>query len=112
VADEVPGPGFTGLPKLTVAQAALLQGFPPGWDIPGRKTAAYRQVGNAFPPPVAEAMGRSISSALAQADDAAAADAAAARTVSDLATHRTAQPAAAQDDMRVPDSQAERSATG
>jgi hypothetical protein len=56
-------------------------------------------------------MGRSISSALAQADDAAAA-AAAARTVSDLATHRTAQPAAAQDDMRVPDSQAERSATG
>jgi len=110
VADEVPGPGFTGLPRLTVAQAALLQGFPPGWDIPARKTSAYRQVGNAFPPPVAEAMGRGISSALAQADDAAAA--AAPRTVSDLATHRTVLPGAAQDDMRVPDRQAERSATG
>jgi DNA (cytosine-5)-methyltransferase 1 len=71
VADEVPGPGFTGLPKLTVAQAALLQGFPPGWVIPGRKTAAYRQVGNAFPPPVAESIGQSIFSALAQRDDAA-----------------------------------------
>ena len=94
--------------RLTVAQAALLQGFPPGWDIPARKTSAYRQVGNAFPPPVAEAMGRGISSALAQADDAAAAP----RTVSDLATHRTVLPGAAQDDMRVPDRQAERSATG
>ena len=77
------------------------------WDIPGRKTSAYRQVGNAFPPPVAEAVGRSIASALALADDVAAA-----RTVSDLATHRTALSGAAQDDMRVPDSQAERSATG
>jgi DNA (cytosine-5)-methyltransferase 1 len=89
VADEVPGPGFRGLPRLTVAQAALLQGFPPDWVIPGRKTAAYRQVGNAFPPPVAEAVGRSIASALAQADRAAPArppgDPARAGTVTGLA---------------------------
>ncbi len=37
-------------PKLTVEQAAIIQGFPPTWKFMGRKTAAYRQVGNAFPP--------------------------------------------------------------
>ncbi|MCM2427678.1 DNA cytosine methyltransferase [Streptomyces sp. RKAG337] len=44
---------------------ALLQGFPPDWSFAGRKTSAYRQVGNAFPPPVAEAVGRSIAKTLA-----------------------------------------------
>lgn len=68
LANEVPGPGFSGLPRLTVQQAALIQGFPDDWVIHGRKTAAYRQVGNAFPPPVAEAMGRSIRTALDAAD--------------------------------------------
>ncbi|MFD9098458.1 DNA cytosine methyltransferase [Streptomyces collinus] len=47
-------------PKLTVTQAALIQGFPPEWKFSGRKTAAYRQVGNAFPPPVAQAVGNQI----------------------------------------------------
>lgn len=66
VADAPPLPG-TRLPvKLTVAQMALLQGFPPDWAFSGRKTSTYRQVGNAFPPPVAEAVGRSIAAALAQ----------------------------------------------
>ncbi|MET8744376.1 DNA (cytosine-5-)-methyltransferase [Streptomyces sp. NPDC004728] len=66
VADAPPLPG-TPLPvKLTVAQMALLQGFPPDWVITGRKTAAYRQVGNAFPPPVAAAVGHSIATALSQ----------------------------------------------
>lgn len=51
-------------PKLTVKQAALIQGFPVKWKFTGLKTAAYRQVGNAFPPPVAEAMGRQIVQAL------------------------------------------------
>ncbi|MEV5983473.1 DNA (cytosine-5-)-methyltransferase [Streptomyces sp. NPDC052051] len=47
-------------PKLTVTQAALIQGFPAIWKFSGRKTAAYRQVGNAFPPPVAQAVGDQI----------------------------------------------------
>jgi DNA (cytosine-5)-methyltransferase 1 len=51
-------------PMLTVEQAALIQGFPPDWKFQGRKTAQYRQVGNAFPPPVAEAIGRAIAAAL------------------------------------------------
>jgi DNA (cytosine-5)-methyltransferase 1 len=64
LADEPPEKGFKGNPRLTVKMAALLQGFPPDWDIVGKKTPAYRQVGNAFPPPVAKAIGRSIKQAI------------------------------------------------
>src|SRR5690606_2473115 len=52
LAEEPPPAGFKGLPRLTVRMAAMVQGFPASWHIIGRKTAAYRQVGNAFPPPV------------------------------------------------------------
>ncbi|MGW7594694.1 DNA cytosine methyltransferase, partial [Streptomyces rubiginosohelvolus] len=58
--DEVPGPegdDSQGLIKLTVAQAALLQGFPAEWLFAGRKTARYRQIGHASPPAVGEALG-------------------------------------------------------
>jgi DNA (cytosine-5)-methyltransferase 1 len=51
-------------PMLTVEQAAIIQGFPLDWDFQGGKTARYRQVGNAFPPPVAEAIGRAIAAVL------------------------------------------------
>jgi DNA (cytosine-5)-methyltransferase 1 len=51
-------------PMLTVEQAAIIQGFPRDWKFQGRKTARYRQVGNAFPPPVAEAVGRAIAAVL------------------------------------------------
>ncbi|WP_082467861.1 DNA cytosine methyltransferase [Leifsonia sp. Leaf264] len=51
-------------PRLTLDMAAAVQGFSPDWTIHGRKTAAYRQIGNAFPPPVAEAVGRQILRAL------------------------------------------------
>lgn len=64
VAAEPPGPDFVGTPRLTVKMAALLQGFPEDWFFEGRKTPAYRQVGNAFPPPVARAVGLSIATAL------------------------------------------------
>jgi DNA (cytosine-5)-methyltransferase 1 len=66
VADDPPGSDFPlrHLPKLTVRMVARIQGFPDSWIISGRKTTAYRQVGNAFPPPVARAIGRSIRSAL------------------------------------------------
>jgi DNA (cytosine-5)-methyltransferase 1 len=52
------------IPRLTLRMAAALQGFPRDWLISGRKTAGYRQVGNAFPPPVARAVGLSIRSAI------------------------------------------------
>ena len=55
------------MPKLTVSMAAAIQGFPAEWHFTGRKTAAYRQVGNAFPPPVARAVGEAIKTALAAA---------------------------------------------
>jgi hypothetical protein len=44
--------------------AAAIQGFPSDWRFSGRKTASYRQVGNAFPPPVARAVGESIAAAI------------------------------------------------
>ena len=63
---EPPGPTFPAdeMPMLTVRMAATIQGFPADWVIEGRKTAAYRQVGNAFPPPVAEAVGTAIRDAV------------------------------------------------
>lgn len=67
LAEEAPMPGFEGMPRLTVRMAAKIQGFPDDWDITGKKTNAYRQVGNAFPPPVAEAVGRKIAEAITAA---------------------------------------------
>ncbi len=64
IAEDPPEPGFSGMPNLTVRMAAILQGFPNDWEFCGRKTPAYRQVGNAFPPPVARAVGESIARAL------------------------------------------------
>ncbi|WP_188151198.1 DNA cytosine methyltransferase [Teredinibacter waterburyi] len=52
--------GYENMPLLNVRMAARLQGFPDSWEFVGSKTHAYRQVGNAFPPPVAEAVGRQI----------------------------------------------------
>jgi DNA (cytosine-5)-methyltransferase 1 len=43
---------------------ARLQGFPDSWQFYGRKTTAYQQVGNAFPPPVAKAVANNIRIAL------------------------------------------------
>lgn len=60
IADEAPGMDFTGFPRLTIPMVARLQGFPDTWEFSGGKTAAYRQIGNAFPPPVAFAVGEQI----------------------------------------------------
>lgn len=55
----------TDPPKLTIEMVAKIQGWEPGeWKFAGGKTAQYRQIGNAFPPPVAAAVGRSVMSAL------------------------------------------------
>ena len=68
LADTPPARDFVGVPKLTVKMAAMVQGFPPDWEFAGKKTAAYRQVGNAFPPPVAKAVGDAIAKALSAVD--------------------------------------------
>lgn len=62
LADEAPDVTFPEdkMPRLTVRMVARIQGFPDEWQFSGKKTAAYRQVGNAFPPPVARAVGRQI----------------------------------------------------
>lgn len=54
------------MPRLTVRMAARIQGFPDNWVFAGGKTSAYRQIGNAFPPPVATAVGRAIKRALSK----------------------------------------------
>ena len=60
IAASAPEPHFVGMPRLTVRMVARLQGFPDDWELAGGKTAAYRQVGNAFPPPVAKAVGEQV----------------------------------------------------
>jgi DNA (cytosine-5)-methyltransferase 1 len=60
IANEPPPGSFLGMPRLTVRMVARLQGFPDDWQFSGGKTAAYRQVGNAFPPPVARAVAEQV----------------------------------------------------
>jgi DNA (cytosine-5)-methyltransferase 1 len=60
IAEEAPGRDFIGMPRLTVPMVARIQGFPDDWVFSGKKTNAYRQVGNAFPPPVAFAVAQQI----------------------------------------------------
>lgn len=64
IAESAPDRNYVGMPRLTVEMVARLQGFPAEWVFTGRKTAAYRQVGNAFPPPVARAVAQKIRQAL------------------------------------------------
>lgn len=60
IANEPPSRDFVGNPKLTKEMIAVVQGFPVRWNFGKKKTAACRMIGNAFPPPVAEAVGIQI----------------------------------------------------
>jgi DNA (cytosine-5)-methyltransferase 1 len=77
VADSAPGPDADPAltPRLTCEMVTRLQGWQDdwGWRFSGRKTARYRQIGNAFPPPVAAAVGTAIRRALEHAGAPAAA---------------------------------------
>jgi DNA (cytosine-5)-methyltransferase 1 len=78
LADEAPGPAAAASlrPRLTCEMVTRLQGWRDewGWRFSGRKTARYRQIGNAFPPPVAEAVGTAIRRALEHAGSPLAPD--------------------------------------
>jgi len=63
IANDAPEKDFDGMPRLTVEMVARIQGFPSDWIFTGSKTNKYRQVGNAFPPPVAQAVGLQIKKA-------------------------------------------------
>lgn len=60
VASEAPPQDFQGMPRLTPRMLARIQGFPDSWTFAQGKTKACRMIGNAFPPPVAMAVGREI----------------------------------------------------
>ena len=64
LANEAPPADFVGMPRLTLRMTARLQGFPDDWEFYGTKTTKYRQIGNAFPPPVARAVARNLAIAL------------------------------------------------
>jgi DNA (cytosine-5)-methyltransferase 1 len=64
IAPEPPERLHQGMPRLTVPMVARIQGFPDDWHFTGAKTNAYRQVGNAFPPPVAQAVSGQIARVL------------------------------------------------
>src|SRR5699024_6852500 len=76
VADAAPGREAPHprdvMPRLTNEMVARIQGWgAPGyeWEFLGRKTSVYRQIGNAFPPPVAAALGESLVDALQRSSD-------------------------------------------
>ena len=69
IADDAPEKIFVGMPRLTPRMIARIQGFPDTWTFGDRKTSACRMIGNAFPPPVAMAVGKKIKEALDVRDE-------------------------------------------
>ena len=68
IANEAPEQDFDGMPRLTSRMMARIQGFPDTWTFGSKKTIACRMIGNAFPPPVAQAVGIEIRRCLENAE--------------------------------------------
>jgi len=49
-----------GLRRLSPRECAALQTFPPEWKIEGKRVDQYRQIGNAVPPLLAQAVGQAL----------------------------------------------------
>lgn len=64
IANAAPESDFEGMPRLTSRMMARIQGFPDTWTFGNKKTIACRMIGNAFPPPVAQAVGEKIKECL------------------------------------------------
>lgn len=64
IANTAPEKDFEGMPRLTSRMMARIQGFPDTWTFGDKKTIACRMIGNAFPPPVAQAVGEKIKECL------------------------------------------------
>lgn len=56
------------LRRLTVEEAAALQTFPRNWEFAGATVARYRQIGNAVPPNLAQAVAKAVRTSLLDAD--------------------------------------------
>lgn len=57
------------LRRLTVEEAAVLQGFPPGTRFAGKSSAQFRQIGNSVAPPMARAVATYLAQFIDQADE-------------------------------------------
>ena len=54
--------------RLTLEEARTLHTFPEGYDFAGGKSATYRQIGNAVPVGLGEAVGRAVLAHMAGQD--------------------------------------------
>jgi DNA (cytosine-5)-methyltransferase 1 len=54
--------------RITVSEAAALQGFPKDFKFLGSRCDKYRQIGNSVPPPLAEAIAREVVKAMLRSD--------------------------------------------
>ena len=57
----------TFMRRITVSEAAALQGFPKDFKFLGSRCDKYRQIGNSVPPPLAEAIAREVVKAMRRA---------------------------------------------
>jgi len=69
-----PGQQSQNATRVTLQEAAILQGFPPDYPFQGKRTKQFEQVGNAIPPPLARAVVEALlGSELARRSEAVAA---------------------------------------